>query len=130
MKKIVADDITDNVVIIRINRSYNPDMSALQLYDITRGCWRRKIESVDSAKYAFAAYRGEVVEVYRIDHWCHASKLNRETLPYDPETDRDRIGFIGSVADEEVRHRFVGRSVKEFFKRGDIGPVKLIKPNR
>ena len=112
-EKLAEDNITDNVVIIRINRSYDPHMSALQLYDITRGCWRRKTESVDSARYALAAYQGEVVEVYKIDYWCHASKLN--SLPYDPETDRDRIGFIGSVADGEIRDRFVGRSNKEFF---------------
>lgn len=79
-KYLTADDITTDVVIIKINQSYNPQMSALQLYDVTRGCWRRKTESVESAQYALAAYKGEVVEVYKIDYWCHASELNRETM--------------------------------------------------
>lgn len=41
---LTQDDITEDVVIIKINQSYDPHISALQLYDITRGCWRRKIE--------------------------------------------------------------------------------------
>ena len=61
-------DITEDVVIIKINRSYYPGISALELYDVTRGCWKRKIESVESAKYALATYKGEVVEVYKINY--------------------------------------------------------------
>ena len=34
---LTQDDITEDVVIIKINQSYDPYMSALQLYDITRG---------------------------------------------------------------------------------------------
>ena len=124
---LTLEDITNDVVIIKINRSYTPGMSALQLYDVTRGCWRRKIESVDSAKYALAVYKGEVVEVYAIDYWCHASKLNRETLPYNPQRENNRIGFSGSVANQEVREKYIGRSVKSFFKWGEADPVKLVK---
>ena len=49
---LTQNDISEDVVIIKINQSYDPHISALQLYDITRGCWRRKIESVESARYA------------------------------------------------------------------------------
>jgi len=38
-------------------------MSVLNLYDYTCGCWERKIESVESAEYALATYKGNVVEV-------------------------------------------------------------------
>ena len=102
------DDITEDIVIIKINQSYGPHMSALQLYDATRGCWRRKIESVENARYAFATYKGEVVEVYKIDYWCYASELNRETLPYNPERHKNRIGFSGSVAPKESRDKYIG----------------------
>ena len=124
---LTQDDITEDVVIIKINQSYDPHMSALQLYDITRGCWRRKIESVESARYALATYKGEVVEVYKIDYWCHASELNRDTLPYNPERHRNRIGFFGSVAPGKIRGKYVEKSVKNFFKWGEAAPVKLIK---
>lgn len=58
--------IQDPVLLIRINRLYQPDMSADELYDCTRGVWvvgpRR-----DNAKYALAVYESEVLEVYEID---------------------------------------------------------------
>lgn len=122
-----VDDITDDIVIIKINKSYNPSMSALELYDITRGCWKRRLDSVGSAKYALATVYGEVFEVYEIDYWVPSILLNRQTIPYDPAIDVGRIGFFGSVADQKVREKYIGKSVKNFFKQGEANPVKLIK---
>ena len=131
MKNIIpflsVDDIADDIVIIKINRSYNPNMSALELYDITRGCWKRRLDSVGSAKYALATVYGEVVEVYEIDYWVPSILLNRQTIPYDQAIEVGRIGFFGSVADQKVREKYIGKSVKNFFKQGEANPVKLIK---
>lgn len=124
---LTQNDIIEDVVIIKINKSYFPGMTALELYDVTRGCWKRRIESVECAKYALATYKGEVVEVYKIDYWCQASELNRETIAYNPERNRNRIGFFGSVAENEVRKKYIGKCVKNFFKWGEADPVKLIK---
>ena len=124
---LTPTDISEDVVIIKINKSYYPGIAALELYDVTRGCWRRKIESVGSAKYALATCKGKVVEVYKINYWCPASELHRETIAYNPERHWNRIGFFGSVADKEVREKYIGKSVKNFFKRGEADPVKLIK---
>ena len=125
-----VEDIADDIVIIKINRSYNPNMSALELYDITRGCWKRRIDSVSSAKYALATVYGEVVEVYKIDYWLPSPALNRETIPYDAEVEKRRIGFFGSVAEQKVREKYIGKSVKNFFKKGEANPVKLIKAEK
>ena len=46
MEEISRQDLTENVVMIRINKAYHDGMSANELYDATRGIWRRKIESV------------------------------------------------------------------------------------
>ena len=123
-------DITNDIVIIKINKSYNPNMSALELYDITRGCWKRRLDSVNSAKYALATVYGEVVEVYKIDYWLPSPALNRETIPYDAEVEKRRIGFFGSVAEQKVREKYIGKSVKNFFKKGEANPVKLIKADK
>lgn len=134
MKNIIpflsVDDIADDIVIIKINRSYNPNMSALELYDITRGCWKRRLDSVSSAKYALATVYGEVVEVYKIDYWLPSPALNRETIPYDAEVEKRRVGFFGSVAEQKVREKYIGKSVKNFFKKGEANPVKLIKAEK
>lgn len=125
-----VDDITDDIVIIKINKSYTPNMSALELYDITRGCWKRRIDSVSSAKYALATVFGEVVEVYKIDYWVPSILLNRQTIPYDPAIEVGRIGFFGSVAEQKVREKYIGKSVKNFFNKGEANPVKLIKADK
>lgn len=127
---IDLDEIKDDIVIIKINKSYNPNMSALELYDVTRGCWKRKIDSVSSAKYALATVNGEVVEVYKIDYWAPAAALNRKTIPFDAEVEKGRIGFFGSVAEQKVREKFIGKSVKNFFKQGEVNPVKLIRTEK
>ena len=46
MEEISRQDLTENVVMIRINKAYHDGMSEYELYDATRGIWRRKIESV------------------------------------------------------------------------------------
>lgn len=134
MKSIIpflsVDDIEDDIVIIKINRSYNPNMSALELYDVTRGCWKRRLDSVSSAKYTLATVFGEVVEVYKIDYWVPSILLNRQTIPYNPVVEKGRIGFFGSVAEQKVRVKYIGKSVKNFFKNGEANPVKLIKTEK
>ncbi len=129
-KHLSIEDISDDIVIIKINKSYNPNMTALELYDVTRGCWKRKIDSVSSAKYALATVYGEVVEVYKIDYWVPAPALKRETIPFDAEAEKGRIGFFGTVAEQKVREKYIGKSVKNFFKQGEASPVKLIKAEK
>ncbi len=39
-QNLTLEDITDNIVIIKINKSYREGMSGTELYDVTRGCWQ------------------------------------------------------------------------------------------
>lgn len=78
--ELTLADITDNIVIIKINRSYHEEMSALELYDITRGCWKRTLSSVKDTEYALAAANGIVKEVYRIEAWFPAEKVTRSPV--------------------------------------------------
>ena len=120
------EDITDNVVIIKVNKSYHDDMSPLELYDITRGCWKRKIESVKEADFALSVSDSIVREVYRIDNWKPSIEVIRETVPNNPETEHERITFSGEVAAEDVRNKYLGKNVKNLYKWGEADPVKMI----
>ena len=126
MYQLTRDDIKENIAIIKINKSYREGMSAIELYDVTRGTWKRKIESVSKADYVLAVAFGEVKEVYKVNGWMHSSKLNRETIPYNEELEGDRIGFSGEVAANEIRNRYIGTSVAGLYKRGEADPVKVI----
>ena len=126
VQEITLEDIRENIVIIKINKSYREGMSETELYDVTRGCWKRKIASVEKADYALAVVYGIVKEVYQIDKWFPAENEVRETIPYNEAVDAGRIIFKGRTANEEIRKKYLDHSVAGLFKRGEVAPVKVI----
>ncbi len=125
-QKLTMEEIRENIVIIKINKSFREGMSKTELYDVTRGCWKRKIASVEKAEYALAVVYGIVKEVYQIDEWLLAENEVRETIPYNEAVDAGRIIFKGRTADEEIRKKYLDYSVAGLFKRGEVAPVKVI----
>jgi len=125
IEKLDRNDLTENIAIIKINQSYREGMSPLELYDVTRGCWKRKLESVEKAEYVLAVAYGIVKEVYKVDRWFHAEQLKRETIHDDPEDHIGRIAFEGSVADENIRLKYLEKSVANLYKFGEADPVKV-----
>lgn len=125
MECLSYEDITDDLVVIKINQTYDEGMSARELYEYTRGYWKRKIESVSPAKYALAVAFGEVKEVYKIDRWVPAPEADNVIRKYDPDRYSDRIAFYGEVAPENIRRKYIGKSVKNLYKYGEADPVKL-----
>lgn len=123
MKYISLSDITDDLVVIKINQSYYEGISAEALYDYTRGIWKRSIKSVSVADYALSVVYGTVVEVYKIDHWMPALEAKFTARKVDPKRAADRIAFVGAVASDSVRNRYVGKSVAYLFKNGAANPV-------
>lgn len=124
------DDLQGDIAIIKINKSYKNGMSPLELYDITRGCWKRRLESVQDVEIVLAVVFGEVKEVYSVTSWMDASKLNRKTILYDAEVEKGRIGFSGKVASGDIRSKYVGKSVAGLYKRGEANPVKVFLNNK
>lgn len=120
-------EIVDPVLLIRITRLYRDDMTAEELYDATRAAWvlgRRR----EDAEYALAVFGGIVREVYSIDSWhpggttLAISGIHDAHGPRDP----DRWEFIGKVAPERVRSRYIGCSVSEYLPKGLRNPVTYV----
>ncbi len=129
MDCLAYEDITDDLVIIKINQTYYESMSARELYEYTRGYWKRKIESVSSAKYALAVAFGEVKEVYKIDRWVPASEADNIIREYDSACHSNRIAFYGEVAPSNIRNKYIGKSVSNLYKYGEASPVKVFNKN-
>ena len=125
MEYLTIKDITDNLVVIKINRSYHSSMSSEELYDYTRGIWRRKIESVIDADYALSVVFGIVIEVYEIDRWIPATQAAFKTRTCEPERSAKRIAFEGRIADDSIRSKYIGKSVANLYEFGEANPVKL-----
>lgn len=126
MAKILKrDNITDSIIIIKINKSYKSGMDSEHLYDVTRGCWKVSIPYASRADYALAVVFGEVKEVYKIFEWVPASEERRKTIEYNAEIEKGRIIFRGEVAPENIREKYLGKNVKGLYKRGETNPVKV-----
>lgn len=125
MEKLKRQDLEEDIAIIKINKSYKEKLSDLELYDITRGCWKRKLESVENARYVLAVAFSVVKEVYKVDKWMPSEELNRETIEYHEEDDAGRIGFSGDVAPNDIRNKYIGKSVADLYKKGEADPVKV-----
>jgi hypothetical protein len=116
-------EVVDPVVLIRIPQLYENGMAGEELYDCTRGIWKIGVRR-EGAKFAFAVMGGVVLEVYEIAHWQPAgtsSYLTRKDVAVP-----GRWEFIGRVAPEAVRTRYLGRSVKAYLPLGFQNPVRYV----
>lgn len=122
--KMIKSDITDNIVIIKINQLYRPDMTPEELYEATRGVWKRKIESVEKAEYALSVAFSKVIEVYKIFQWFPAGTNPMKTRQVNPEHCIGRIEFSGDIATNKIRLKYLGKDVSQLYKYGEANPVK------
>ena len=126
MKYLEYEDFEENVAIIKINKSYRERMSREALYDATRGCWKYKKKTLERADYALSVAFGVVKEVYKINRWERSENEIRATIPYDKKLDEGRMIFIGEVANDDIRDKYIGNRVDHLFKKGNVHPVMII----
>ena len=118
-------EVIDPVLLIRINQLYRHGMPAHDLYEATRGVWRLGARC-RGAKYALAVFEGVVREVYEIDEWHEAGTTPYTTRDAEELKMEGRQEFIGRLAANDVRDRYVGKSVAAYFKRGQQSPVVYV----
>ncbi len=90
----------DNLIALCINNTYTEGIKGNDLYEITRQAWTAKLEEVKNIDYALAVYNTNILEVYKIDNW--------EKSKYDS----NRIVFNGKVADEDIRKKYIGKTLQ------------------
>jgi hypothetical protein len=106
-------------ILIRINRLYRPMMSPVELYDATRASWKAGVRR-EGARFALALYDGVVREVYEIQKWLPSGSTFNVRFPQGDKR-RDRWEFIGRVAPDSIRRRYINRYVE--FGKGAQNPI-------
>ena len=108
--------------VIKVNRLYRHGISADELSDITRGYWKTAEHKARQCDIVLSVYQGEVMEVYVVDQWVDGQELKMATNinGYRPNS----YGFNGRVASKNMRDKFIGRSVRRLYKKGDRNPVR------
>ena len=125
--------ITEPSILIRINQAFRYSMSAVELYDYTRGCWRLNPENAKQAKYAFAIYQGIIQEVYEVLDWYEAG-TTFSVREYDKGSGLDtedaiakRYEFVGNLAPKHIREKYNHKPVSsEYFKAGNSNPIMYL----
>jgi len=116
--------IREPAILIRISRHYRYGMNETELYDATRGVWvvgpRR-----EKAEYAFAVFRGIVREVYKIAHWLESGSTFSAGRPQGHKL-KGRWEFVGTVAPDEIRKKYLGRSVDRYFRAHSQNPIQYV----
>lgn len=116
--------ITEPVVVIRIARRFHYGIDPVALYDATRSAWvvgkRRR-----GAEYALAVYENIVREVYRITHWLPSGSTFRSDIPTGDPRD-GRWEFVGVVAEEKVRKKYLNHSVAKYISAHSQNPILYV----
>lgn len=126
-EELNPNDVTDNIMFIRINKLYRNDMTPLELYEATRGYWKVNIEQARKVDYVLSVYDGMVLEAYAPAEWLPAKATFMERKDSrDAEGVADRYEFVGRIADVPVRKKYVDKSVSLFFPPGNANPIKYV----
>lgn len=116
--------ITEPAILIRINQLYRYGMTEVELYDATRGIWKVN-PSKRRPEYAFAIYQDVIREVYKIAEWLQAGSTFSTRSPRDVR-DKKRKEFVGTIAPERVRKKYLGRSVTGYFAKHNQNPIHFV----
>jgi len=100
-----------------LNSTYKSGMSALELYESTRGIWAN-IPKDERLKFAYATYGGLVMEVYEIQCWVKAGSQQYFTRDLNITMNTNRSEFVGRIAAKEVRDLYVGKLIKKTRSHG------------
>jgi hypothetical protein len=117
--------IKEPSILIRINQLYRYGMSDPELYDATRSAWVVG-QGRERAEYAFAVFEGVVREVYRIAQWLPAGSTFNGRWSGKRVRLNGRWEFVGVLAPEAMRRRYINRYVGHHFPQGAQNPIAYV----
>ncbi|MEL6439812.1 MAG: hypothetical protein AAFQ80_11230 [Cyanobacteria bacterium J06621_8] len=118
--------IEEQVILIRINQGYYDNISKEKLYEVTRGIWKINPQRASDVKYAFALFKGIIKEVYQVNQWHKAGTLKYLHRDSSSFADSNRWEFEGRIANREIRSKYIGESLKDYFSKGSQNPIKYV----
>ncbi len=90
-------------------------------YEAVRYAWKLGRRNAEKVELVLAVERGRIVGVFRPEKWLQATTIN-----FPGREDRlDRIGFVGSEAELEIRSLYLNRRIPDRYRtKGAANPVK------
>lgn len=119
-------------VAILINKHYKPTFGDLEIFEITRGIWSKRIVTKCEkmgAKFAYATFNGVVKDVYQIHSWVPAGTQEYFSRSLDPDRLKNaRWEFVGKKAPHKIRELYVGKIIERKRSYGD--PFVMVGYNK
>lgn len=105
--------ITHPCILFTLSRQFRYDMTAGELYDATRAAWKLRVKRAEKAEFAMGVYRDVIQEVYVAEAWVrgHSTIQASGLREWTDQSLDDRHEFVGRLAPEKIRHRYVGHSI-------------------
>lgn len=112
------ESITDPVVIININKKYKDTKNkATSVYAATKEAWVISEIKRNEVKYALAEFQGIIINAFEISHWY--------SVETDNNSNNNRWGFEGKDAPENIKQKYVNKSIMFAKKRGAANPIRF-----
>ena len=105
--------IKDSLILININLTYEEDIKPEEIYEATRKAWKVDLNHVSKVEIACSVFRGIIREVFIIDRWL-------------PSPEEGRHMFEGKVAPENIREKYINKSVAKYWKKGCRYPIRYV----
>lgn len=129
-RELDMSDFTEPTLFVKLGKELTlekarkPGVRPYDLYERVRGEWALSLECARTFGLVLAVCEGEVVEAYRVVGWFRAGETMHHKHTFTPN--EGRVEFVGSLAEDAVRQRFVGRSMRDIFTGSN--PVRYIEP--
>lgn len=109
-------NIEEGFVLININKTYKRAKCQKSYYEATKESWAINKSKIPNLKYVLSEYKGFIVEVFMVVEWYSVDTKDKNGKP------RTRWGFNGIVAADDVRGRYLNKSVQKV--PGAANPIR------
>jgi len=129
------NELSDNAVIININRRYKRFKQQMingllsnekdLVYEAIKEAWVISKHRRQSLDYVLAEYKGLIVEVYKILEKKNTDGQIKKWYPVKTNDKTcNRWGFYGERACDEIRNKYINRSISHLKSKGAANPIR------
>jgi hypothetical protein len=104
--------IDQNCMIININTTYERGSGVDAIYKATKETWKMADWRPSMFTYVLSEYKGLIREVFKVKEWYPKKRADRYGKQYIG------YGFNGDVAEDEIRNKYINKSIKNIKPRG------------
>jgi hypothetical protein len=122
-------EIMPNCIIININKKYKRGIGSTSIYEATKETWLINSKKIPHLKYVLSEYKGQIVEVFEVEgDWYQKPRTKNKTIDkinkLKIQVEVLGFGFNGKVAQDEIRNKYINKSIAHVKKRGAAQAIR------